>query len=219
VDELLSEKEQIEQIKQWWRENGWFLIGGAAVSALAYFGWNQYSAYRENLSEQAGGIYLQLQVAVEDDADNVDALLAQLRDEYGSTPYADQGSLLAARHYLIRDSARSAAELRQVMQGSDDAELAMVARTRLARVEAYRENYDEALAVLDVDEPGQFAARIAEIRGDVHAAQGQVDAARTAYIEALTSAGSDALDRNYVQMKLNDLRAPQVSEARPEDGA
>jgi predicted negative regulator of RcsB-dependent stress response len=219
VDELLSEKEQIEKIRQWWRENGWFLIGGAALSALAYYGWNQYGAYRDGQAELASGVYLQLQAAVEDDSANVETLLTQLRNDYGSSPYADQAALLMARYYLIRDSARAAAELRQVMESSDDAELAMVARLRLARVEAYRENYDTALAVLNVATPGQFAARIAEIKGDIHVALGQTDDARAAYIQALTGAGSDTLDRSYIQMKLNDLSTPRVSEVPTEGDA
>ena len=31
MDEYLSEKEQIEQIKQWWNDYGWYLLGGAAL--------------------------------------------------------------------------------------------------------------------------------------------------------------------------------------------
>lgn len=231
MDEYLSEKEQVEQIRQWWRDYGWYLVGGVAVSALGYFGWNQYNAYRDGIAEQAAMLYGELATAVEEDRDNVDALLGRLQNEYAG-PYADQGSLLAARHYLVRDSARAAEELRRVMESSDDAELAMIARLRLARVEAYREDYDAALAVLAVDEPGMFEARIAEIRGDVLAARGERDQAREAYIRALTSLGSDALDRNFVQMKLNDLRpdaaanpaavpsadAAPVEAPRPEDG-
>jgi predicted negative regulator of RcsB-dependent stress response len=95
----------------------------------------------------------------------------------------------------------------------------MVARLRLARVEAYRENYDTALAVLNVATPGQFAARIAEIKGDIHVALGQTDDARAAYIQALTGAGSDTLDRSYIQMKLNDLSTPRVSEVPTEGDA
>jgi hypothetical protein len=91
------------------------------------------------------------------------------------------------------------------MEESSDPELAMVARLRLARVLAYREQYQEALALLDVPMPGQFAGRIAEIRGDIHVELGETDAARTAYLEALVTPGAELLDRNFLQMKLADL--------------
>jgi hypothetical protein len=67
------------------------------------------------------------------------------------------------------------------------------------------------MAVLDVEAPGMFEARIAEIRGDVHTARGELEQAREAYVQALTSLGSDALDRNFVQMKLNAIRPDVVA--------
>jgi len=46
--------------------------------------------------------------------------------------------------------------------------------------------YDEALAQLERATAGGFAARVAEVRGDVFAAQGKKAEARTAYQAALT---------------------------------
>ena len=81
----------------------------------------------------------------------------------------------------------------------------MIARLRLARVLSYREKYDDALKTLKVDKPGKFAGRVNEVRGDIEAARGNVEEARKAYLEAMVADGSELLDRNFVQMKLNDL--------------
>jgi predicted negative regulator of RcsB-dependent stress response len=103
----------------------------------------------------------------------------------------------------------SAAEkLRFTMENSDDPDLAMVARLRLARVLAYREQFDQALAVLAVESPGEFGGRINEIRGDIYVARGDASSARTAYLEALAATGAELLDRNFLQMKLADLPLP-----------
>jgi predicted negative regulator of RcsB-dependent stress response len=136
---------------------------------------------------------------------------------FAGSPYVDQARLLIARDNLIANPERTIAELAQVMNESRDPGLSMIARLRLARAQAYREQYDAALATLAVDDSGEFAARISEIRGDIQAARGEVDAARRSYTEALTGQGADSLDRNFLQMKLSDL---QPTTTEPEaDGA
>lgn len=207
MDEFLSEKEQLEHIKQWWRENGWYLIGGVAIAAFGYFGYDQYQAYLDSQAEQAAALYLELQETLTDDRGDGGELLRQLREEHPESAYTHQASLLMAKELLISDPQRAVDELRYVMENSDDSGLAWVARLRLARVLAYRERYDEALQVLAVEDAGDFAARLNEIEGDIYFAMGDVDAARSAYALALTAPGSQSVDRNFVQMKLGDLES------------
>src|SRR5690606_34416369 len=121
VDEYLSEKEQVERIREWWRENGWFLVAGAALGAVALFGFNQYRNYTEARAEAAAALYLDLQDVLEDDNRTAaEALLAELRDAHPSSPYTDQAGLLMAGIYLSREPARAADELRLVMANTDD---------------------------------------------------------------------------------------------------
>ena len=188
------------------------------MALLGYFGWNQYQAREQALNEEAAALYIELQQAVEDDSPESDRILAELKGEFPDSPYAQQGSLLMARELLISDPQRATEELRRVMTTSGDPELAMVARLRLARVLAYRESWDDALAVLQVAEPGQFAARIGEIEGDIHFARGDAAAARAAYERALSDPGWENLDRNLLTMKLNDLDTVQTVSAVGEEG-
>lgn len=219
MDEYLSEKEQIERIKGWWSDNGWYLIGGIAIGLLGLFGYRQYEAYTNTRAEDAAALYQALEAAVDDDdIDEVDVLLAELRADHGGSPYTDHAGLLTARLVLVRDSARAAAELRRVIESTRDSELAMIARLRLARVLAYREEYDAALEILRFDEPGQFASRISDIRGDIYLAQGDTDAARAAFAEALVAPGADMLDRNFVQMKLGELLSTIEAQSPENDG-
>jgi predicted negative regulator of RcsB-dependent stress response len=220
VDEYLTEKEQIERIKQWWRENGWFLIGGALLASLGYFGYNQYQTYKHRIAEDAAAIYLELvQVVGDDDRAAADELLARLETDYASSAYTDQARLLIAEDYLIRDTDRSIDELTKVVEQSRDEGMVRIARLRLARVLAYDEQYDQALATLNVPEPGQFESRYAEVRGDIHAAAGNIEAAIGSYTDALLGAGSGIVDTQYLQLKLNDLRqVGAASAAAPATG-
>lgn len=206
MDEFLSEKEQVERLRQWWRDNGWFLIGGAALGGLALLGWNQYWAYQARNSEQAGVVYESIQQAIAmPNLEQASNLLKQMRTDYPNAAYTQQAGLAVARAELITDPQRAADDLRYTMEHSNDTELAMIARLRLARVLAYREQYADALGLLTVDKAGKFAGRINEIKGDIFVAQGKVEEARAAYLAAMVSSGAEVLDRSFLQMKLADL--------------
>jgi predicted negative regulator of RcsB-dependent stress response len=220
VDDYLSDKEQVERLRAWWRENGWFLLGGVAIGLLALYGYNQYFAFKDRQSEAAREMYAAVKQAAEDsDTAAAATMLAQLRSEYPEHAYTHQAALLVASAQVVTAPDSAAENLRFTMEESSDPELAMVARLRLARVLAYRGQHQEALALLDVPMPGQLAGRIAEIRGDIHVELGETDAARTAYLEALVTPGAELLDRSLLQMKLADLPGAAPDTAAPALGA
>lgn len=222
MDEFLSEKEQIEMFRQWWRENGWYLVGGIGIGVLGLLGWNRYNAYVDTRAEDAAAIYVELREAVgDDDMGGARNLLNELRDDFPSSPYTDQGGLLVALIRLDAGQVDGAIdELRFVMETSGDPELALIARLRLARVLAQDEAYDEALTVLDVA-PGSFSARYSEVRGDIHAALGNADSARAAYSAALNAEETGFVDRNLVQLKMDALpsAATPPAQSAPQSGA
>jgi len=91
------------------------------------------------------------------------------------------------------------------MTDSKDHELALVARMRLARVEIAEGKPDAALATLNAAEPGAFAARYHEVRGDAYYAKGDRTAALREYRSA---AGNPELgDAALLDLKIADLAA------------
>jgi predicted negative regulator of RcsB-dependent stress response len=74
----------------------------------------------------------------------------------------------------------------------------------LGRVLIQQGKHDEAIALLNVEELGAFAAAAREIRGDANVAKGDQNAARAEYAAAL--AADDAqIDRNMLEMKLQEV--------------
>jgi predicted negative regulator of RcsB-dependent stress response len=218
LDEYLSDKEQIERLRAFWRDNGWYIIGGVALGAALLLGWNRYNAYQERRAEAAAALYQSLRDAAGRDGgqSEMHELLAQLRGDYASSPYADQAAMLVARSELISDPDAAVEELRRVMETSKDPDLALVARLRLARLLAYRQQYQPALELLGIEEPDAFTARYNEVEGDIDVALKDYIGARAAYQRALTAPpGEFLVDRSYVQMKLDDLPPITLPKAAP----
>ena len=202
-----SEAEQMERAKSWLKANGIWIIAGIAIGAGGLGGWRWYQERREHQAETASARYEEL-VDAFSRRDNVrgTTLLEELNREYAWTPYASLGTLIAARVQAeANELDKAAAGLKSVMDNAKDEELRMVARLRLARVQSALGKHDEALATLKVDDPGEFAPRLADTRGDVLLAKGDRDGALREYLAARTTENNGRLDFELLDLKIRDL--------------
>jgi predicted negative regulator of RcsB-dependent stress response len=202
-----SEAEQMERAKSWLKTNGIWIIAGIAIGAGGLGGWRWYQERRDHQAETASARYEEL-VDAFSRRDNVrgTTLLEELNREYAWTPYASLGTLIAARVQVeANELDKAAAGLKSVMDNAKDDELKLVARLRLARVQSALGKHDEALATLKVDEPGEFAPRLADTRGDVLLAKGDRDGALREYLAARTTENNGRLDFELLDLKIRDL--------------
>jgi predicted negative regulator of RcsB-dependent stress response len=140
-------------------------------------------------------------------------IVDDLNREYSWTPYAPMATLMAARFQVeANELDKAAAGLKSVMDDAPDDEMRMIARIRLARVQATQGKYDEALATLKVDEPDEFDTRLADARGDVLLAKGDRAGALREYLAARTGENKGRLDLELLDLKIRDLGGtPPVS--------
>jgi predicted negative regulator of RcsB-dependent stress response len=211
VDDYMNEKEQWEELKQWLRENGAWIVAGILVGAAALGGWRLWEQRVERLAHEASDSYEQILQAYSR-ADNARAqtLITQLESAHSGSPYVDQAHLVAARVAAEgNDLERAAKELRGVMDTSRDPELKLVARLRLARVQIAAGKADDALATLGGVPAGTaFAPRVAEIRGDALLAKGDRAGALKAYREAGGARSAGVVDGELLDLKIRDLTTP-----------
>jgi predicted negative regulator of RcsB-dependent stress response len=111
---------------------------------------------------------------------------------------------------------KAAAGLTYAMDNANDDEIKLIARMRLARVLSAQGKHDEALALLKVDEAGEFAPRLADVRGDVLLAKGDRDGALREYLAARTSPNDGRIDQDMLDLKIRDLGG--TPPAAPLDG-
>lgn len=219
--DYLSEEEQAEAVKNWWKENWIWIISGVVLGLAILVGWQFYQRYRTTQSE-ASAVALQqyANALTANDSAKAGAALKELEDKYSSTVYADQAHLLQARAAVEAGKFDEAdAALRKVAERSKDEELARVARLRLARVLIQRGKHDDALAQLDIEKAGAFAAQVREIRGDAYFAKGELDKAREEYQAALSAAtDAPASSRSLLELKLQDLGSAEPAPAATDAG-
>lgn len=211
VEDYLSDREQEEALRSWWRENWRWIIGGVVLGLALLGGWRYWEVYRGQRADQAAKLYEDFQAALgKSDLEQADRLLQDFSSDHDTSAYAQQGRLLLAKAHVDADKIDAALPLLQaVIDKSKDKELAQVARLRSARLLIQQGKHDEALELLDVESAGAFAAPVREIRGDALLAKGDRDGARAEYAAALT-AQTDALadariDRTMLELKLQEV--------------
>ena len=202
-----SESEQWERAKAWLKENGLWIITGCAIGLGGLYGWRWYEGRQVTQAQTASARYEEMIDAFSrNDRPRAMTIVEELNRDYDWTPYASLSTLIAARvHVEQNELDKAAASLKSVMDGSKDEELRMVARLRLARVQAAQSKFDEALATLSVPDPGEFATRLSDVRGDVLLAKGDRAGALREYLAARTGENKGRVDTQLLDLKIRDL--------------
>lgn len=214
----LEEQEQLAEIRHFWKQYG-DLITWALIAVLgAFAAWNGYQYWQRNQAAQAAVMYDEVERAVQSgDPARIDRALADMKDRFSSTTYAQQAGLLAARAYYDKGNVdASRAALSWVAGKASDEGYQAIAKLRLAGLLLEKKAYDEALQQLSGSFPKEFAALAADRRGDILAAQGKKSEARVEYERAYKGLDERAEYRRLVEVKLNALGVdPTAGQGKP----
>jgi predicted negative regulator of RcsB-dependent stress response len=209
--DLLSEEEQWESLKAWFRANGLSIIALTVVMLGGFYGWKWWQARQGADAVVANAAYEKLLQTF--DAGKIDDALAQietLRSEHPKSAYVSAADLAAAKVFVTRNELDKAAlRLERVAKEAADKQLRPIAQLRLARVQLAQGRHDAALATLGTADRGAYQAAYAETRGDVLLARGDKAGALREYEAARkTQPADDQGVAALLDLKINDLRAP-----------
>ncbi|WP_322058229.1 tetratricopeptide repeat protein [Paraburkholderia sp. J63] len=203
-----DEQESIESFKAWWTQWGNATTWIVLIVLLALAAWNGWNFWQRRQAAEAAVLYDQVQQA---SASGDKALLTRIstdmEDRFGRTAYAQMTALTVAKAlYMAGDTAGAKAQLQWAADHAKDDEFRQIAKIRLASVLLDEKAYDQGLALIPQPDSGPFKGIVADGRGDLLAAAGKRDDARTAYKLALDSLPqSDASERQLIQFKLDAL--------------
>ncbi|WP_085320048.1 YfgM family protein [Vibrio harveyi] len=197
-----TEEQQVEAIKDWWKENGKAVIIGAVVGLGGLFGWRYYQDSVIQASEAASQSYTTVMNALQTKGADAQADIQAFIDSNKVKEYSVLAALQLAKVQVDAKALSAALEqLKWAQSNTKDAALTPLISYRIARIEAEMGNFDAANAELGKVTDAAWTGRIAELRGDIALRQGDKEAAYTAYTEAQQAADASPA----LQMKLDDL--------------
>lgn len=219
-----TDEQQLESLKHWWKQNGMQLVLIVALSVGGWYAWQQWQGNKKIKAEMGSLVYIEMmdiasQAPLNNLPDEQREMMVEksqiLKNDYANTQYAHYAGLLLAKLAVAEKRLDDAVEeLQTVIDNTEGEELSYIAKMRLARVEVARENYSQALQLLEGDMPPEILPSVAELRGDIHLLAGNQPAARAAYQRALDTLGTeDQRLRALLELKLNQVVSAAVSES------
>lgn len=212
----LEQQEQLDELKHFWKQYGDFITWGLIIVLGAFAAWTGYQYWQRSQAAQASVMYDEVERSVQSgDVAKIERSLADMKDRFGGTTYAQQAGLLAARAYYDKgniDASRAA--LTWVAEKSSDESYQAIARLRLAGLLLEKKAYDEALQQASGTFPKAFTALAADRRGDIFAAQGKKAEAKAEYEKAYKELDERAEYRRLVEVKLNALGVDPAAQAK-----
>ncbi|MDA0119020.1 YfgM family protein [Vibrio sp. T11.5] len=197
-----TEEQQVEAIKDWWKENGKAVIFGAVIGLGGLFGWRYYQDTMTQAQEAASESYTQAVQELAAKGAEGEGALQSFIDANKETQYAVLAALQLAKVQVEAGNLDEAlAQLEWAKTATDDQALTSVISFRLARLKAEQGQFDAAISDLSAITDEGWVGRVAELKGDILQRKGDTEGAYTAYTEAQQADdGSQTL-----QMKLDDL--------------
>lgn len=208
MSDMYDTHEQGERVKSWLRENGSAIVMGLVLAFGLMFGFKQWQQWETGKRQQASAEYQVLLGYL--GADTMDAAVPNyevLKSDYPKSAYTAMASLMMAKARLNAGQSDLAAQaLIHAMENAQPDPVKVIARERLARV---RLSQGDAAAALNLIEGAPsdagFESQFAEIRGDIHLANGETEQAIDSYLTSLELLEDGVGNRQFLTMKLEAL--------------
>ena len=205
-----SDEEQLEVLKNWWKDNGQSIVIAIVLGVFGFFGFQSWEAKIKSSGENASEIYQQLldlnlqETAKKDDA--VFELGKKLKADYEGSIYAVLGSLVIAKKYIEANDLESGIDqLRWALDQDRGDSIEDLIRVRLARVLAASNKSEEAFSILDNHEPqAAYISTFEETKGDLFIQIEDLALAREAYQKAIANKREDQ-SLALLELKLADI--------------
>jgi len=203
-----TDEEQLETIKEWWREYGKLTVIAVIIAIAGSFGWRYWQRHQRETRLQASVVYTEMLNSIALHKTAVAAqFAAHLEKEYSGTPYASLAALLQAKQAVEQQKFTAAEKkLTWVVHHADTDALVQIARIRAARVLLTDHKPKQALTMLATVNDNAYLPAIDEMKGDIYLQMSNKSKARQAYTNAVAALPPNKLAHEaLLKMKLAQL--------------
>ena len=210
-----TEEQQVEQLKEWWKENGTPLIVGAILGLAGFGGWKYWNQMQIEYQEGASDLYVKVSEVLETEKKEGLTESAQaVKAQYPKSSYAILSAFHLAKQAIdAEDFDKAAAELTWVVDNHADNELVSIAKIRLARIFIQQDKANDALSLVELKDDSGYYALANLVKGDALMALDKKSEALAAY--KIASNDLEVVARHpSLQFKIESLsgNAPAASQ-------
>ena len=201
-----TEEQQLETLKEWWKENGTPLIIGAVLGLAGFAGWKYWNQQQIAYQEGASDLYIKVSDILKTEKKEGLAESAEaVKSQFPKSSYAILSAFQLAKLAVdANELDKAAAELSWVIDNHPSNELTAIAKIRLARVFIEQEKASEAVALVSLEETSGYYALASLVKGDALMALERKSEALEAYKAA--SEDMSIVARNpSLQIKIDQL--------------
>lgn len=203
----MTEEEQLESIKKWWKRYGNVVTLVLSCILFAAAGYRYYIWHQDRIIEQASVAYEQMMLALSNEnMSAVNSYANKLIKDHANTVYADAAHMTLAKVYVSNKELNKARnELRFVVNKSSMQSLKQIAKIRIARIFVSSQAYTDALKELSQIVDTTYLPVVNELKGDIYGATGQYQEAMISYKQAIDEVKSNGMANLFLEMKTNQI--------------
>ncbi len=200
----MSDKEQMQIVKSWWQEYGYYLLFSIIFVLVANFVWRHWQQHQNARKEQASTMYMYMVTLLEQHKkDEVKLYGEKLIKDYAKSPYASLAALVLAKEAVNANDLKLADErLQFIIKKSSSKKLRQLARIRDARVLIAMKKSQEAITLLSAVDDDTYLAEVNEISGDAWSSLGKSSEAEQSYNKAKSINAKRKAESPLLKMKM-----------------
>ena len=201
-----ADDQVVEKIKEWWKQFGHSLIGCLLIASLGIGGVKYWDKVQADRSKDAAATFESiLQFLNKGQKDKAKDLILTIKKDYPELTYSHMAQLLEA-HIFVSEGNYIKAEksLKEVLDNDNFSGLSEIAGGRLARIYLAQNRIEEAKKIISRVED-IFENSSLELRGDIAAAEGDIETANSLYQRALIQSELLGYPTQNIILKRNNI--------------